>query len=98
MRIYGNGRYYIVSYDSSKSENRYTIHLLSQDMTELSSVDVANKIYRFSGFDETNGNFYYEGYTNWVYWGYDHDVDALKCGNVTDNTISVADKYLYLLY
>ena len=29
------------------------------------------------GIDETNNNIYYNGFYNWVYWGYDHHMSSL---------------------
>ena len=92
------GRYYLAIYDYSKDEKNYSIHLLSKDFKEISSLDVDDKVYEFCGFDSTNGNFYYEGYTNWVHWGYDYDTQSLKCGNVTNDKITVNSKYLDILY
>lgn len=76
----------------------YTIYLISPDFKELSSVDIDHKVYHFNAFDETNGNFYFEGYLNWVYWGYDHDTKALNVGNVTDDKITIDPKYIDVLY
>ena len=45
-------------------------------------------INEFFGFDVSNGNFYYEGFSNWVYWGYDHNMDALKIGRVANGAIT----------
>lgn len=98
LGVDNEGRYYLVTYNYSKKDKEYSIVLLSKDFKKLSSVDIEDEVYDFCGFDSTNGNFYYEGYTNWVYWGYDHDMNALKCGNVANNKISLDDKYLDLLY
>ena len=76
----------------------YTIYLISPDFKELSSVDIDHKVYHFNAFDETNGNFYFEGYLNWVYWGYDHDTKALNVGKVTDDKITIDKKYVDVLY
>lgn len=76
----------------------YTIYLISPDFKELSSVDIDHKVYHFNAFDETNGNFYFEGYLNWIYWGYDHDTKALNVGNVTDDKITIDPKYVDVLY
>lgn len=51
-------------------------------MKLLSSAVAGDAVYKFSGFDKTNGNFYFEGFTDWIYWGYSHDTQSLKCGNV----------------
>lgn len=52
----------------------------------------------FVGFDETNGNFYFRGTANWVYWGYDHDMACLKVGNFDGSTVVANDKSITLHY
>ena len=89
-----DGRIYMSSYNS---DGGYTLSLLSAEGEILSQTEVENKVYRFSGFDPINGNFYYEGYMDWVYWGFDHDMHVLYAGNVTDNIIIANEKYLDLL-
>lgn len=91
-----NNRYYVATYN--RTTETYFIHLISQNLVELSKAECKNAIYEFSGFDKKNGNFYFEGYTNWVYWGYDHDMQTLKCGNVSDDKITIGDRYVDLLY
>ena len=91
-----DNRYYLASHNYTT--NTYVIRLISPDLQELSKAECENEIYEFSGFDKINGNFYFEGYTNWVYWGYDHDMQALKCGNVSGDTITISDLYMDLLY
>ncbi len=66
---------------------------------KLSQNTFTKSIYQFCGFDKTNGNFYYTGYENWVYWGYNHAMTALMAGNVSaDNQIVVKEKNLAMLY
>lgn len=89
-------RYYLAVYD--ENQNKYVINLISADMKLLSSAVAGDAVYKFSGFDKTNGNFYFEGYTDWIYWGYSHDTQSLKCGNVKNNKISVSDYYVDILY
>ena len=89
-------RYYLAAYSNLAEKN--VIHLISPDLKELSKTECDSTVYEFSGFDKTNGNFYFEGYTNWVYWGYDHDMQSLKCGNVSGDTITVSNLYMDLLY
>ena len=89
-------RYYLAVYDSN--QDKYIINLISADMKLLSSAVAGDAVYKFSGFDKTNGNFYFEGYTDWIYWGYSHDTQSLKCGNVKNNKISVSDYYVDILY
>lgn len=66
----------------------YTIYLLSAAGEQLSEATTPNEIYHFCGFDSTNGNFYVESYVNWIYWGYDHSMSAVKAGNVAGNTLT----------
>ena len=83
-------------YDSN--QDKYIINLISADMKLLSSAVAGDAVYKFSGFDKTNGNFYFEGYTDWIYWGYSHDTQSLKCGNVKNNKISISSYYVDILY
>ena len=55
-------------------------------------------IYSFVGFDQTNGNFYFMGYYNWVYWGYDHAMASLKVGNFNGSSITTNDKPITIAY
>lgn len=89
-------RYYLAVYD--RSQNKYVINLISADMKLISSVVTDDAVYKFSGFDKTNGNFYYEGFTDWTYWGYSHKTQSLKCGCVKNNKISVSDYYIDIFY
>lgn len=96
LGVDSQNRYYLAVYD--RNQKKYVINLISANMKLLSSAVVDDAVYKFSGFDKTNGNFYFEGYTNWVYWGFDHDTQSLKCGNVKNNKISVSDHYVDILY
>lgn len=89
-------RFYLAVFDYD--QNKYVINLISSDMKSLSSVTTDDAIYKFSGFDKTNGNFYYEGFTDWVSWGYSHKTQSLKCGNVKNNKISVSNYYVDIFY
>ena len=89
-------RYYLAVYD--RDQNKYVINLISANMKLLSSAVADDAVYKFNGFDKTNGYFYFEGYTNWTYWGYSHKTQSLKCGNVKNNKISVSDYYVDILY
>ncbi len=64
------------------------VYLLASDGTLLSSATAPSEIYRFSGFDAQNGNFYFECYYNWLYWG-SHDMNALGMGVCKDHTLTV---------
>lgn len=82
------GRIYL----SGPSGEAYAIYLLSADGELLSQTSSKQQIYDFSGFDSKNGNFYVDSYDNWVYWGYDHDMHALRAGNVSGSAISFNDE------
>ncbi len=85
------GRIYLA--DSS------TLYLLDANGKQLATKETERTIYCFSGFDENNGNFYYEGYLNYIYWGYDHDTNSLFCGNVdSNNNITLTSPYLGALF
>ena len=84
-----SGRIYLGSSDK--------MYLYSATGTLLSEVNVASAVFDFGAFDSTNGNFYFEGYYNWVYWGYDHDMRALRVGNVKNNTLSIEEVPLFLI-
>ena len=54
---------------------------------------------KFFGFDDTSGNFYYEGSYNWRYWGYDHDMASMMAGNVSSaGEITLPQNNLCILY
>ena len=80
-----SGRIYL----AAAADGVTTIFLLSSDGEVLSSAPAPSYIYDFGGFDSTNGNFYFVCYYNWIYWGYDHEMNALGAGKVSGNTISV---------
>ncbi|MBR1423611.1 MAG: Ig-like domain-containing protein [Ruminococcus sp.] len=93
------GRVYLVSgetIESTDSEGnttstiQYYVDLYDSSYNQLDSTEVAGRIFRFTGFDSTNGNFYFETYYNWRYWGYDHALYAMGRGNVTDNKVTTS--------
>ena len=84
------GRIYL----AGSSDENHMIYLLSASGEILSQAVSEESIYSFCGFDSSNGNFYVESYDNWIYWGYDHDMHALKAGNVTGDTISFNETIL----
>ena len=92
------GRYYIAISDNSGDDTKYSIRLFSKNFEEITSVDTKGAVYDFCGFDSTNGNFYFEGDADWVYWGYSHTTRALKCGNVSENKVTVNDGYIDVFY
>ena len=71
--------------------------LYSATGTLLSEIDVSAAVYDFGAFDSATGNFYFEGYYNWRYWGYDHDMRALRVGNVKNNTLAIEEAPLFLI-
>ncbi len=78
------------------SDYKY-IYLLDRDGNVLSRAETGYRIYNIAGFDDTNGNFYVESYANWIYWGYDHDMNVLRVGNVSDGKITVDADYNVML-
>ena len=84
------GRIYL----AGSSDEDYMIYLLSASGELLSETASVERVYSFGGFDSSNGNFYVEGYDNWIYWGYDHDMHALRAGNVSEDTISFNETVL----
>lgn len=80
------------------SEDKKTLYLFDKNGTLLSSAASDYEISSFAGFDSTNGNFYFNSLHNWVYWGYDHSMLALRVGNVSDdNTITFSTGFIDLL-
>lgn len=87
-----NGRYYVATYEN-------ILYLFSPEGKLLSQTKYEGAIYEFAGFDKTNGNFYYRGEENWVYWGYDHSMASLKAGKVgKDNSLKVKNGNMMYLY
>lgn len=84
------GRIYL----AGEEEEKYKIYLLSASGEELSQTVSEEKVYSFGGFDSSNGNFYLESYDSWEYWGYDHDMHAVRAGVVKGNTISFDETIL----
>lgn len=87
-----SGRIYLTTWDDD-------IYLFASDGRLLDKKSLPGTISRFYGFDSVNGNFYYCGTYNWVYWGYNHDMASLMAGNVDgNNKISVTGQNLAILY
>ena len=85
------GRIYL----SVREDGVYYINLYTADGELLDSTEMDGVIYEFSGFG-VDGEFYYIGYYNWVYWGYDHDMKTLFCGKVSDNKFDyIIDEYYF---
>ena len=93
-----NGRIYYYVTDSSGAEKGDNLFLLDSNGNKLSSCSTEVAITKFSGFDSTNGNFYFERNADYVYWGYTHKMNALGFGNISNNKITVSDKSIDYFY
>lgn len=93
-----NGRIYYYVTDSSGAEKGDNLFLLDSNGNKLSSCSTDVAITKFSGFDSTNGNFYFERSADYVYWGYTHKMNALGFGNISNNKIAVSDKSIDYFY
>lgn len=80
-----SGRIYL----GGKKQGESYIYLLSAEGRLLSKAKALGEIYGFGGFDQSNGNFYFEQYYNWMYWGYEHDMHALGTGCVKGDDLNV---------
>lgn len=87
-----SGRIYLTTCDDE-------IYLFSSDGELLDKESLPGDIGQFYGFDPSNGNFYYEGSYNWIYWGYNHLMASLMAGNVDgNNKINITGQNLAILY
>ena len=93
-----NGRIYYYVTDSSGAEKGDNLFLLDSNGNKLSSCSTDVAITKFSGFDSTNGNFYFERNADYVYWGYTHKMNALGFGNILNNKITVSDRSIDYFY
>ena len=93
-----NGRIYYYVTDSSGAEKGDNLFLLDSNGNKLSSCSTEVAITKFSGFDSTNGNFYFERNADYVYWGYTHKMNALGFGIISNNKITVSDKSIDYFY
>ena len=93
-----NGRIYYYVTDSSGAEKGDNLFLLDSNGNKLSSCSTDVAITKFSGFDSTNGNFYFERNADYVYWGYTHKMNALGFGNISNNKITVSDRSIDYFY
>ena len=93
-----NGRIYYYVTDSSGAEKGDNLFLLDSNGNKLSSCSTEVAITKFSDFDSTNGNFYFERNADYVYWGYTHKMNALGFGNISNNKITVSDKSIDYFY
>ena len=93
-----NGRIYYYVTDSSGAEKADNLFLLDSNGNKLSSCSTEVAITKFSGFDSTNGNFYFERSADYVYWGYTHKMNALGFGNISNNKITVSDRSIDYFY
>lgn len=74
------------------------VTVFSSSGTKLTTGTAPTTVYRFTGFDSTNGNFYYEGYYNYVYWGYDHETTSLFAGNFKSSKLTFGANFIDVLY
>ena len=93
-----NGRIYYYVTDSSGAEKGDNLCVLDSNGNKLSSCSTEVAITKFSDFDSTNGNFYFERNADYVYWGYTHKMNALGFGNISNNKITVSDKSIDYFY
>ena len=93
-----NGRIYYYVTVSSGAEKGDNLFLLDSNGNKLSSCSTEVAITKFSGFDSTNGNFYFERNADYVYWGYTHKMNALGFGNISNNKITVSDRSIDYFY
>ncbi|MBQ6659889.1 MAG: InlB B-repeat-containing protein [Lachnospiraceae bacterium] len=70
------------------------IYVLSASGTKLAEAESHGRVYYFSGFDATNGNFYFEVYYNWVYWGYDHDTHLGVAGSYSGGELKIGNSVI----
>lgn len=76
-------------YLAGLEEGEWYLYLLSAQGAMLSQVKAPGTVYDFGGFDSATGNFYFEYYYNWVYWGYDHSMTSLGIGTIKNNTLQI---------
>ncbi len=50
-------------------------------------------VYAFNGF-KAGGGFYYTGYQNYRYWGYDHDMYTLYAGSLREGALTLQEQML----
>ena len=81
-----SGRIYAGVYDDNNTES-YRIILLSPEGELLSQTYCGTRVYRFYGFDSTNGRFYTENDYDYYSWGYNHPGYGLNMGVVVNNDI-----------
>lgn len=79
------GRIYL--YGRREQDDKYSLMLFAADGTYLDSKEMEDRIYDFVGFRQ-DGMFFYIGYYNYIYWGYEHDMDALFAGELNGNAFS----------
>ncbi len=90
------GRLYVQYYP--EKEDGYVMRIYDSAGKTLATKKNVPNNYGFAGFDKQNGNFYFMGYYNWIYFGYDHDMTALKVGNFDGSKITVNDEPISIAY
>ena len=82
----GSGRIYVYhAYNDTSSR----ISVYDSDGKRLGSGNCTVEVTRFSGFDDTNGNFYFEGVTTMSSLGYSYGMSSAMAGNFSDGTVYV---------
>lgn len=81
------GRIYVSGYPFTygEDEDAYYIFVLDSSGNQLSKCKLENKIYSFIDFDTENNCFYVNENYNYVYWGYSHDMCAVKKAYIDNN-------------
>ncbi len=90
-------------------DNRERVYLATADSkilvfdkngNKLAEGKDENRIDKIIAIDDNNGNIYYEGTCIWKYWGYDHNMSALKVAKLNGNKITYTpdNKYITYLY
>ncbi len=88
-----SGRIYLSTYDGNESK----ILLLSAEGDIISECVNNSKVYEFSGFDSTNGNFYFESLYNYIILGGAYPTHSLGFGKVSDGVITTSNNWLQML-
>lgn len=70
---------------SVQTGSSYYLNLYTPEGVLLDQMETEGKIYEVTGFRD-NGEVYFVGYHNWVYWGYDHNMHCLFCTKVSGNS------------
>lgn len=101
------GRVYWADYGS------HNLYVYSQTGAQLATVAIPTVtiyyddygyddsiLFKFVGFDASNGNIYFTGTSNWQYWGFSHAMETLYVGNFdgSTRTLTLNEKPITILY